>query len=100
VTSQVQLTRSSLFNLLCCEGKDEKHLGHHLHDDVGHSLGWWEFNVCLKSFEEIFDALKKVDEYTLAGVYGLSRLADLSVKLANGKERSIYPLREAIRFPR
>lgn len=71
---QHELTYFSLFNLPCYEGKDEKHLDHNFHYNIGHFCCRREFDICPKSYEEILDTFKEVDKCTLAGAGGKNRL--------------------------
>lgn len=56
-----QLTYFSLFNFLCHEGKDEKHIDHDFHYNIGHFCRLWEFDICPESDKEILDTFKEVD---------------------------------------
>ncbi len=69
-----KLTCSSLFYLLCRNGKDIEYFNHYLHDDVRHRRGWWNFGIDLEAFEEVLNAFKDVDEGLLGCTDVLSRL--------------------------
>ena len=70
-----QLTRSSLFNLLCCDRKKSQHLHHYFHDYIHHFRRRCHLNVDLETLEEIFHALKDIDEIVVTRPNVLSRLA-------------------------
>ena len=77
-TARDQLTRSVLFDFLCHNRKNGKHLDHDFDYYVCHPRGWWHFDICLQSPEEVFYALEDRDEYALIIRDGLSRLESLA----------------------
>ena len=63
--SRDQLTRSSLFNLFCCDAENRQYLNHDLHDNVRHGYSWSYFRVGLQPPNEILDAPEEINEYVL-----------------------------------
>ena len=70
-TPRDQLTRSTLLDLLCRNGKDRKYLGHDLYDHVHHPCSWWHSDICLQSTEEVLYTIKDASECTVAFGNGL-----------------------------
>jgi hypothetical protein len=69
-----RLTRPSLLDLLCRDSKDSENLDHYLYDQILHRLGQSHLNICLETFEKVFDPLEEIDERVLARSDILSRL--------------------------
>ena len=80
------LTCSALLDLLCCDGKDQKYLNHDLYDHVRHPCGRRHLDIGLEALEEVFNALKDVNEYVLASGSGLSRLKESVATKSNVAE--------------
>jgi hypothetical protein len=89
VHQREQLTHFSLLELLCCEGKDEKHLNHDIYDDIRHFRGRGQFDVGLKSSEYVFNAFEYVHEHALAGLYALNCLKNLVKTVHKKTEQEI-----------
>jgi hypothetical protein len=58
------LTRSAFLNLLCRNPENREHLDHHVNHRIHHFRGRPHFCVYLETSEEIFDALKDVQNST------------------------------------
>lgn len=72
-------THFPLLDLPSHEGKDEKHVDHDFYYNVSDFCRRWESDICPKSYEEIFDAFKEVNNCALAGTSGQNRLEDLGI---------------------
>ena len=77
-----QLTRSALFQLLCSDRKNTKHLNHDFDYYVCHSRSWWHFHVCLQPSEEVFYSLEDRYECVLTIGNCLSRLGEYGVMIS------------------
>src|SRR5579863_7688845 len=75
-TARNQLTRSALFDFLCRDRNNGKHLDHDFDYYVCHPRGWWHFDICLQTSEEVFHALEDCSESVLTIRDGLSRLGE------------------------
>ena len=73
-----QLTESSTLHFLRRERKDHQHLNHNLNDCVAHSLSRCDASIYLKPAEEMFNAVKDVDELVLASARIFNRLVSVS----------------------
>jgi hypothetical protein len=86
-----ELTRSTLLHFLCGSAKDIQHLDHYLPHHVHHRWSWWDFDINLKSSEEIFDALEDINNDVLAFFDFLGRLkSPISHKPSRVNERVRY----------
>jgi len=83
-----QLTRSSLFNLLCRDGEDRQYLNHDLHDGVRHCCG--RLNSCIRFQppEEPLYTFENINEHVLTRIDILGRLADIEVTMTRNSTRS------------
>ena len=69
-----------MFDLPRHKGKDEKHVNHDFHYNVGHFWCRWDIDIYPQSCEEILDTFKKVDKCVLVGTNGKNSLKVLGVK--------------------
>ena len=76
-----KLTYIPLFNLLCHEGEDEKHLNHDFHYNVSHFWRRGDFDIYPQSREEIFDTFKEVDKCASPGANSKNSLSNFAVKI-------------------
>jgi hypothetical protein len=58
-----QLTRSTLFNLLCGDGEDTKHFDQYIHNHISHRSSWWHFRIRLEALEKVLDVREDVNEH-------------------------------------
>jgi hypothetical protein len=73
-----QLTDSSTLQSLCRDRKDGQHLNHNLNDYVAHSPSRRDASIYLKPTEEMFDAVKHVDNLVLNSARIFSCLGSVS----------------------
>jgi hypothetical protein len=73
-----QLTESSTLHFLCRDRKDGQHLNHNLNDYVSHSPSRCDASIFLKPAEEMFNAVKALDQLVLASAHIFSRLSSVS----------------------
>jgi hypothetical protein len=69
-----QLTRSTLFDLLCGDSENRKYFSHYFYSHVGHRISGWHFRVCIETLEKTLDAHEDIDKHIVACVYIFSRL--------------------------
>ena len=77
-TPSHQLTDSSTPHILRRDPKDRQHLNHNLNDYVAHGPSRCDAGIYLKSAEEIFNAVKDVDNLVLDSARIFSRLGSVS----------------------
>src|SRR5260221_51366 len=83
-----QLTRSSLFNLLCRNGEDRQYLNHDLHDGVRHCWGRLNFGIQLQPPEKSLYTFENINEHVLTRINVLGRPADIEVTMTRNNTRS------------
>ena len=70
-------TRSSPLDFLRHDPKDRDNLDHNLDNDVPHCRSRSDLNICLKSLEEEFHAIKQIDKSIFAGADVLNSLGSI-----------------------
>ena len=56
-----ELTCSPLLYLLRCDSENIQNFHHYFHDDVRHSLAWFDLRIRLQTFEKVLNAFNNVD---------------------------------------
>ena len=82
-------TGSPLPDFLRHDPKDRDNLDHDLDDNVPHCRSRSDLYICLKSFEEVFHAIKQIDKGVFAGSDVLDGLGSIWVSKTHtlGQER-------------
>jgi hypothetical protein len=79
--SKHELTKSTLFYLLCRQSKDSKQFNHYFDRYFSHGRG--DLSEDFETTKVVFETFKKINKCLITGANSLSGLQDMGVKIAD-----------------